>query len=76
MLITVFAIIIASIIIYPMEERATTRVGKAELTPLERTVRNLLIQQMADFGIQKSSIARIMSLDISTVSRITKTSGV
>ncbi len=41
-----------------------------ELTPLERSARNGIIWQLANHGFSVSSIANIMNMNVSTVSRL------
>lgn len=45
-------------------------INKEELSPIERGARNSIIWHLADAGFTISSIARIMSMTQSTVSRI------
>ncbi len=41
-----------------------------ELTPLERSARNNIVWQLVNHGFTVSSVANIMNMNVSTVSRI------
>ena len=54
-----------------MKTNATTALGKRELTPLEREIRNRAIREWATYGLTTTSISAILNgLHPSTISRI------
>lgn len=53
-----------------MEKNANNNLVKKELTPLERRLRNSVVRDLSDFGINNDSIANILNMHKSTVSRI------